>query len=184
MLLAYKGGASVASIAREHSVARQSVGWVLRRWGVAKKWPRPHLERFEQLYEPEPISGCWIWLGRRIQSRGTGEYGGFNADGRDVLAHRFAYEFYVGEIPDGQEIDHLCRLTVCVNPAHLEAVTHTTNLARGKTSATVAIRDGRCVHGHLYDEENTKRDVDGHRYCRLCRRDGARRRRASRRIQC
>lgn len=69
-------------------------------------------------------TGCWRWLGHCLSS-GYGRVGA-----RGILAHRLAYEELVGPIPDGLEIDHLCRNRGCVNPAHLEPVTHVENLRR------------------------------------------------------
>jgi uracil-DNA glycosylase family 4 len=62
---------------------------------------------------------CWYWLGWR-DSWG---YGGFTLGGKNVRAHRFAYELLVGPIPAGMTLDHLCRHPACVNPSHLEALT-------------------------------------------------------------
>lgn len=67
--------------------------------------------------------GCWPWQG----FTDFNSYGRFSRYG---LAHRFAYEFLVGPIPKGLEIDHLCRNKSCVNPDHLEAVTHRENIRR------------------------------------------------------
>lgn len=69
---------------------------------------------------------CWLW------ERGTnGGYGMYWFRGRNIAAHRFAYEALVGPIPEGLELDHTCRVKRCVNPAHLEPVTHRENILRG-----------------------------------------------------
>ncbi len=73
---------------------------------------------------PEPNSGCWFWLG--ALSRGYGSL-------KNARAHRVAYEMTIGPIPEGLVIDHLCRVTSCVNPDHLEAVTQAENVRRGLT---------------------------------------------------
>ena len=69
---------------------------------------------------------CWLWTA----STNFG-YGQFYAHKRNYRPHRYAYELLVGEVPDGLVLDHLCRVRHCVNPAHLEPVTHRTNINRG-----------------------------------------------------
>lgn len=71
---------------------------------------------------------CWIWTGA-VTSAG---YGTLRVDGRLTLAHRHSYELHIGPIPDRHTIDHLCRQTRCVNPAHLDAVTQRVNVRRGR----------------------------------------------------
>lgn len=74
-----------------------------------------------------PESGpCWFWTGTRSDEG----YGSVRWEGPMLKAHRVAYELLVGPIPEGLEIDHLCRVTSCVNPAHLEPVTPAVNVAR------------------------------------------------------
>lgn len=87
--------------------------------------------------------GCWNWLGT-ISDRG---YGYFWTGERDVRAHRFGFELLVGAIPDGRELDHLCRNRACVNPDHLEAVTHEENMRR---AATVCRQGHPLVPGNVY----------------------------------
>jgi hypothetical protein len=104
--------------------------------------------------------GCWRWVGR-VKSNG---YGTFFPARRDCWnAHRWAYTVLVGPIPDGLELDHTCRNTWCVNPAHLEPVPPSVNKARAAAQRT------HCPQGHPYNEENTWWDKRGHRECRVCR---------------
>lgn len=83
-------------------------------------------DRFEGKFIPEPNSGCFLWLGKP-QQRG---YGQFTLGGTTKTAHRVAYEMYIGDVPDGMDVDHLCRNRLCVNTAHLEVVSHAENLRR------------------------------------------------------
>lgn len=85
------------------------------------------LERFMEKVSPEPNTGCWLWAGA-ISSTG---YGSFTARGASVSSHRFAYPELRGQIPEGLDLDHLCRNRWCCNPTHLEPVTRKTNIGRG-----------------------------------------------------
>lgn len=109
---------------------------------------------------------CWIWMGT-LNHAG---YGRPRIMGRKTLAHRFAYEQMVEPIPEGLQIDHLCRNPQCVNPAHLEPVTLHENSRRGLTWKHWAMRD-RCANGHTYDEANTRWTPGGSRVCRSCARE-------------
>lgn len=89
-----------------------------------------------------------------------------------TLAHRLLYMAHVGEIPKGLELDHLCRVRSCVNPKHLEAVTHKENMRRSIVGAlTKARQDGltHCKNGHAFNAANTRRDRYGYRSCLPCR---------------
>ena len=122
------------------------------------------LERFQALYIPVTETGCWIWMG----STNPQGYGRFNPKGVLVQAHRFSYEQSKGPIPDGRPLDHLCRVRLCVNPAHLEAVDHRTNILRGDGPAAKHARKLCCKHGHSLDD--ARRTKEGHRVCRMCER--------------
>jgi hypothetical protein len=114
----------------------------------------PEVQRFLAKFEKKP-DGCWHWTGG-MHLRG---YGCFCADGRRrVLAHRYSYQHFVGPVPEGLELDHLCRVRHCVNPAHLEAVTHLVNLSRSIRNTTPY-----CSKGHAFDGTNGK-----HRTCSVC----------------
>lgn len=123
------------------------------------------LERFWAKVERVESSECWLWLACQD---GKG-YGLFWV-GRYVRAHRFAYELLVGPIPEGLQLDHLCRVRHCVNPAHLEPVTNRENVLRGEGLPAQAARKTHCPHGHPYDEANTLGRSDGSRVCRTCNR--------------
>ncbi|WP_205670220.1 HNH endonuclease signature motif containing protein [Amycolatopsis sp. CFH S0078] len=114
--------------------------------------------------------GCWIWLAAKDQ----GGYGKFKAD-RLVQAHRFSYELAKGAIPEGLQLDHLCRVRACVNPEHLEPVTIRVNLLRGETTTARRASQTHCERGHEFTPANTYRKPNGCRNCRECRRDSDRR---------
>lgn len=114
-------------------------------------------------------SGCWLFTGY-VMKNGYGTIGlGSRSEGK-AFAHRVAYELFVGPIPDGYVIDHLCRVRRCVNPEHLEAVTISTNLRRGAQSALRT----HCPKGHSFDGTNRAINKQGHRFCRECSRVNAR----------
>jgi len=110
------------------------------------------------------LGPCWLWTGSTTRG-----YGGLKVKGRVVGAHRFVYELLVGPIPDGKEIDHLCRVHGCVNPTHLEPVVHRENVLRGEGLPAVHVLKTHCPLNHPYDEENTYM-IPGRvgRYCRIC----------------
>lgn len=109
---------------------------------------------------------CWIWTAARNRHG----YGLFPYD-RGTLAHRAAYELLVGQIPNGRELDHLCRNPSCVNPAHLEPVVHRENMLRGDTLGGRNAAKTHCVNGHEFTPENTYVFPNGHRKCRACKRE-------------
>jgi hypothetical protein len=109
------------------------------------------------------VTGCWLWTGGRANG-----YGSFNTGRRNYLAHRVSYETFVGPIPSGLTIDHLCRVKTCINPVHLEAVTSRTNTLRASNApAAINAAKTHCNHGHQFDEANTSRS-GGKRNCRKC----------------
>jgi hypothetical protein len=133
-------------------------------------------ERFWVYVDKSPLTGCWRWMGY-TQPDGYGRFR--SAAGRTVSAHRFAYEMLVGPIPEGLTIDHLCRIRPCVNPAHLEPVTHRENVLRGETVTAANAAKTHCAQGHAYDEANTYTDAKGSRHCRSCNRECQRIRRTA-----
>lgn len=117
------------------------------------------------------MSDCWLWSGKP----NADGYGLKRCNGKQQYVHRLSYMYFIGPIPEGHTIDHLCRVRNCYNPAHLEAVTRGENVLRGEGLAAVAARRDCCKHGHVYDEENTYITKGGTRTCRTCRREGLRR---------
>lgn len=113
---------------------------------MAKKNSIPLIDRLLNNIQRIPIAGCWIWIG----TLGNHEYGRCYVDGKRQSVHRTIYKLLVGPIPDGMEIDHLCRVRLCINPEHLEAVTGDENKRRTKGH-----RFGDfCKRGHAMTGDN------------------------------
>lgn len=122
------------------------------------------------------LGPCWMWLG------GGGRYGRFAAGpNKSQSAHIWAWEQDHGTVPEGLELDHLCRVRYCIRPSHLEAVTHAENLRRGMGLSQVTARTGVCQRGHQLIGENVTYKKNGDRQCRTCRIEGTRAWRASQR---
>lgn len=141
-------------------------------------------ERFLRFVHPLP-TGCWAWTGA-VQEKPPSpwNYGIFGyTTGRTCRAHRWAYEYFIGPIPEGLHTDHLCRNPNCVNPTHVEPVTKAVNTLRGNSLATQHARQTHCVNGHEFTQENTYRwsgpGQPRMRVCRTCRDARQRRRRAA-----
>lgn len=124
------------------------------------------------------MSDCVIFDGA-IRSDGYGAVWYQPADGppRVALAHRAVYELLVGPVPDGLQLDHLCRTRACCNYQHLEAVTQLENVKRGRGLSARATKPN-CIHGHSLADAYIRRD--GRRQCRPCAIGLQRRRRARR----
>lgn len=127
-------------------------------------WPKEGkmIDRFLKFVSPEPNTGCWLWMGGCSQNG----YGAFKVNGRQETAHRIAYSLLRGEIPEGLQLDHLCRVRCCVNPDHLEPVTPKENIRRSPIHSGAKTH---CPQGHAYTAENTGKHA-GERFCRKCAR--------------
>ena len=130
---------------------------------------RTPLQRFWARVDREGPGGCWLWP---TVDRQTG-YGRISVGGSAQSTHRFAYQTFVGPIPEGYVVDHLCRVRACCNPAHLEPVTNRENTIRGLAPLLARTRHAAttcCPSGHPYDEANTYYNRNGQRSCRACAR--------------
>lgn len=130
-------------------------------------------ERFWFKVSGDSFETCWEWMGK-LDHSGKG-YGTTTIDGKTIGAHRYAYERLIAEIPEGLDLDHICRNTACVNPWHLEPVTRKVNLHRSpRSQATLNSAKVQCKRGHPFTEGNTYWRNDGtKRECRTCRADYA-----------
>ncbi len=141
-------------------------GWCLthyeqwRRNSTDLRGPLPAVLRFWSSVQEEPgDNGCWIWMAGKVKG-----YALFHMGKQHVLGHRWAWEQENGPIPDGVELDHLCRVPACVRPSHLEPVTHQENVIRGIGPSAVNARKTHCRNGHPYDVVTSR----GYRECSLC----------------
>lgn len=110
------------------------------------------------------LGPCWVWTGSLVNG-----YGYVRVGKRKVQAYRVNFERWVGPIPDGAHLDHLCRVRRCVRPDHCEPCTPAENTRRSPihNSTLRAARD-RCPEGHPFDDANTYVMPDGARRCRQC----------------
>lgn len=122
-------------------------------------------------------SGCWEWIGPKTKAG----YSQFCIGKERFYGHRVSYEEFIGPIPDGLQIDHLCRNPSCINPWHLEPVTGAENVRRGMAGEAARIRcraQTQCKYGHPFSGDNLYVDANGYRICRTCQRIASRRARA------
>lgn len=123
------------------------------------------------LPERRPDLGpCWLWKGY-VDRHG---YGRFRLNGSMHMPYRVTYSMFVGPIPEGYEVDHLCVVPGCVRPSHLEAVTSAENNRRSASASSVNSTKTSCHRGHEFTEENTYMAPSGARTCRACNAAAAR----------
>jgi|HubBroStandDraft_6_1064221.scaffolds.fasta_scaffold00861_21 hypothetical protein len=137
---------------------------------------RPLRERLYSRLVIDPETNCLLWTGTRNHKG----YGYIRVGARQVRVHRLMYELFVEPVPEGLQLDHLCRVRHCASPAHMEAVTCRENLLRrGDLSRPGGWSGGRgrnsdkthCDSGHEFTEANTYvYPGTGKRACRDCRR--------------
>jgi hypothetical protein len=109
---------------------------------------------------------CWPWLGR-IAKNG---YGIWSVKRKMRAAHVASYVFWNGPVPEGLEVMHTCSNRACVNPHHLVAGTKSQNMRQSVAEGThFGASKTHCKNGHPFDEENTRYDNRGGRYCKTCK---------------
>jgi len=133
----------------------------------------PTIDRVLARLGPYPGPGpCWLWPGS-LTSSGYGKVKP-GPEGGTCLVHRLTYLHMVGPVPDGLDLDHLCRVKACANPAHLDPVTRAVNLARGEHNHRGKTH---CKRGHAFTPENTYVSSKNAtwRVCAECQREASRR---------
>lgn len=123
----------------------------------------------EHFYNGSP---CWDWQ-KSLNSDG---YGQMQIDFFRAKAHQWMYSLFVENVPKGKEVDHLCKRRNCVNPAHLEAVTHRENVLRGSSPSARDAAKTHCSNGHLLTVCTVRPSMAGVRWCEPCTRQRSRER--------
>lgn len=150
-------------------------------WNQKSMYEKTEVERFwEKVDKSGPISDyaphlgeCWIWTGSKTTTPGGSQYGGFRClelGGSTTSAHRVSYFYEIGVGSTMEDhLDHLCRVTLCVRPSHLELVPMAENVKRGIGPTALNAAKTHCVHGHELAGENLYVwSGDGGRKCREC----------------
>lgn len=106
-------------------------------------------------------TGCWTIPSCKPGNKG---YCNVSISRKHLGLHVHVYVYFRGPVPEGLELDHLCRNRACCNPDHLEPVTHLENVRRGESHG----KETCCPQGHPYEEGNLYKDKLSRRYCRTC----------------
>lgn len=133
---------------------------------------RPVLDRlYERLREDE--NGCWLYEGYWLDRDGYASIGLGGRGSSKAKVHRLTYQDFIGPIPEGHDLDHLCKVRHCANPFHCEPVLPPENFRRSDHPHMLANKAGTCTRGHAMTPENTYvYPGNGKRECRFCRKNG------------
>ena len=127
-------------------------------------------DRFEALTDRTdghgPWGNCWLYTGKLDD--GYGKMLPTNGKAKRYV-HVLSYELHIGSVPQGLELDHLCRVRNCINPAHLDPVTHAENMRRSPFQGVIQKAKTHCPQGHPYDGENLYINSN-RRHCKICMR--------------
>lgn len=137
-----------------------------------RKDPPIEIRFWSKVKPASNVNECWEWLA----AKGKHGYGIFRANGKAVICHRLSYEWIIGKIPEGLQIDHLCRNRGCVNPYHMEPVTNKINGLRGESFCAKYARQTHCKNGHPLTPDNLDSYAlsIGKRHCIICRNEKSR----------
>lgn len=152
-----------------HNCASASIAGPKLTDAASRFWPKVDTNGAIPEHRPD-LGPCWLWTAS-LNNHGYGRFKfGSRRDGssREVSAHVWAYLDAVGPVPPGLELDHLCRVTRCVRPSHLEPVTHRENTLRSEAPSALSARKTHCPQGHPYSGDNLHLRPDGSRRCRIC----------------
>lgn len=144
---------------------------------VSNNLPENTERRLLEKIEKQKDSDCWLFTGSKLPSG----YGILWNGERPTGAHRISFLLYNGEIPAGTEIDHICNNRACVNPSHLQAISHKENILKSSSLMGVNSRKTHCKRGHPLDGENLHLTPLGSRQCKECMRMHARNAKARKR---
>lgn len=110
------------------------------------------IRRFLALFNDSHPDKCWLWKGYVDKETG---YGSFyvNSDIGTIGAHRFSYKYHIGDYDENLELDHLCRIRNCINPRHLEPVTHKINMYRGLSPSIITMYTHELIRIAIGGEE-------------------------------
>jgi hypothetical protein len=141
------------------------------------RWPLSDRERLNASFVEN--EGCWLWQKGKTE-RG---YGRMHFRGKNWKAHRVAYTLFVGEIPEGMTVDHLCMAPACVNPAHFRLLSLSANMRLSNRRCLAFSTRTHCDKGHPFSGDNLYRSKEGARVCKACRNEYAQKYRQSERVR-